>query len=68
MAYDGHPGNVRVKQRCKEAVLLPNMNSHIEQLVLECEARALSEKSGRPVQAPTATNQVAYPSMETTSG
>ena len=52
MAHDGHPGIVRMKQRCREAVWWPKMNIHVEQLVLECEACARSGKSVNPVQPP----------------
>ena len=32
------PDNIRTEQRCREAVWRPKMNTHVEQLVLECEA------------------------------
>ena len=52
MAHDGHPGIVRMKQRCREAVWWPKMNTHVEQLVLACEACARNGKSVKPVQPP----------------
>lgn len=32
------PDIIRTEQRCREAVWRPKMNTHVEQLVLECEA------------------------------
>lgn len=52
MAHDGHPGIVRMKQRCREAVWWPKMNTQIEQFVPKCEACARSGKSVKPVQSP----------------
>ena len=52
MAHDGHPGIVCMKQRCREAVWWPKMNTHVEQLVLACEACARSGKLVKPVQPP----------------
>lgn len=32
------PSIIRTEQRCREAVWWPKMNTHVEHLVLECEA------------------------------
>ena len=50
MAHDGHP--VQMKQRCREAIWWPGMNTHIEQFVHICEACAISGKSVKPTQPP----------------
>ena len=47
MAHDGHPGIVRMKQRCREAVWWPNLNKDIESFVQHCEACAGSGKSSK---------------------
>nr|XP_006813842.1 PREDICTED: uncharacterized protein K02A2.6-like [Saccoglossus kowalevskii] len=52
MAHDGHPGIVRMKQRCRETVWWPGMDSQIEDYVRNCEPCAISGKSARPKQPP----------------
>ena len=59
LAHDHHPGIVRMKQRCREAVWCPGMNTHIEQFVHNCEACAISGKSVKPTQPPM--QQIEWP-------
>ena len=46
------PYIIGTEQRCREAVWWPKMNTHVERLVLECEAYVRSGKSVMPVQPP----------------
>ncbi len=52
MAHDGHPGIVRMKEKCRVAVWWPGIDRQIEQFVKDCEACVLSEKSIKPVSPP----------------
>ena len=42
LAHDGQPGIVRMKQRCRDAVWWPGIDTHIEHFVANCEACHLS--------------------------
>ncbi|XP_048237058.1 uncharacterized protein K02A2.6-like [Haliotis rufescens] len=52
MAHNGHPGIVRMKQKCRESVWWPGIDRQIEKFVKDCEACVLSEKPMKPVAAP----------------
>ncbi len=52
MAHQGHQGVVRAKQRCREAVYWPGIDSHIEAYIKDCEACLVSEKSIKWAKAP----------------
>ncbi|XP_048241609.1 uncharacterized protein K02A2.6-like [Haliotis rufescens] len=52
MAHNGHPGIVKMKQKCCESVWWPGIDRQIEKFVKDCEACVLSEKSMKPVAAP----------------
>ena len=52
MAHDGHPGVVRMKQKCREAVWWPGIDHDIERYVKDCEPCVISGKSTKPVPAP----------------
>ncbi|KAL0161729.1 hypothetical protein M9458_045454, partial [Cirrhinus mrigala] len=46
MAHEGHLGIVKLKQRCRERVWWPGINSEIELLVKDCPACLVSGKMG----------------------
>jgi hypothetical protein len=52
LAHKGHPGIVRMKQRCRTTVWWPGLNTAIERHVRHCVACAVSGKSLRPTTPP----------------
>ena len=52
LAHEGHPGIVRMKQRCREAVWWPGIDGDREAFVRDCAACIVSGKSARPVPGP----------------
>ena len=52
LAHEGHPGIVRMKQRCREAVWWPGIDGDIETFIRDCVACVVSGKSVRPVPGP----------------
>ncbi len=52
LAHEGHPGIVRMKQRCRTTVWWPGMNHDVEAYVQHCVPCALSGKSTRPTTPP----------------
>ena len=52
IAHEGHPGIVRMKQRCRATVWWPGIDKRIEQHVKDCESCCLSEKAGSARPAP----------------
>jgi hypothetical protein len=52
LAHEGHPGIVKMKSKCREAVWWPGVDANIEQFVRECAACVISGKSVRPISAP----------------
>lgn len=52
LAHEGHPGIVRMKQRCREAVWWPGIDGDVETFVRDCAACIVSGKSARPVPGP----------------
>ena len=52
LAHEGHPGIVRMKQKCREMVWWPGIDKDIEVYVRHCEACIISGKSlqSRPAQ------------------
>lgn len=52
LAHEGHPGVVRMKQRCQQVMWWPRMNADIESHVRNCEPCIISGKSIKPVPAP----------------
>ena len=52
IAHEGHPGIVRMKQKCRECIWWPYVDKRVEQHVKHCECCHLSEKAGNPLPAP----------------
>jgi transposase InsO family protein len=52
LAHEGHPGIVRMKQRCREAVWWPAIDKDVEAYVRNCQACIVSGKSVKPQPAP----------------
>lgn len=52
LAHEGHPGIVRMKRRCREAVWWPGVDRDIEEFVRDCTACIVSGKSIHPVPGP----------------
>jgi transposase InsO family protein len=52
IAHEGHPGIVRMKQRCRETVWWPGIDIAIERYVRDCEPCILSGKSAKPRPGP----------------
>jgi len=52
LAHEGHPGVVRMKQRCRENIWWPGIDKDIEHYVRECTACVISGKSIRPTPLP----------------
>lgn len=52
LAHEGHPGIVKMKQRCRTTVWWPGMNNDIEHYVRHCVPCAVSGKSCRPTAPP----------------
>ena len=52
LAHEGHPGIVRMKQKCRESVWWPGIDMDIEDYVRDCMACVVSGKSVRPVPGP----------------
>jgi RNase H-like domain found in reverse transcriptase/Reverse transcriptase (RNA-dependent DNA polymerase)/Integrase zinc binding domain/Integrase core domain len=52
LAHEGHPGIVKMKQRCREAVWWPGIDKHLEQFVQACMPCIVSGKSIRPAPGP----------------
>ena len=52
LAHEGHPGIVRMKQRCRAAVWWPAIDTDVEAFVRDCTACIVSGKSVRPVPGP----------------
>jgi hypothetical protein len=59
LAHEGHPGIVRMKQRCRETVWYPGIDKDIEEYVRGCTACIVSGKSVAP--APGLLQAVALP-------
>jgi len=60
LGHEGHPGIIRMKQRCRESIWWPGIDVDVEQQVRECTACVLSGKSIRPVPLPA--RQIPLPS------
>ena len=60
LAYERHPGVVRMKQRCRENIWWPGIDKDIEQQVRECTACVITGKSIRPTPLPA--KQILLPS------
>jgi transposase InsO family protein len=52
LAHEGHPGIIRMKQKCRESVWWPGIDRSIEDYVRDCVACVVSGKSVRPVPGP----------------
>lgn len=52
MAHEGHLGVVKVKQRCRDTVWWPHIDTDVEELVRNCACCLLSGKTGQPATAP----------------
>ena len=52
LAHEGHPGIVRMKQRCRATVWWPGLNRDIEYYVRHCVPCSVSGKSLRPATPP----------------
>ena len=52
LAHEGHPGIVRMKRICRDAVWWPGINTQIEHFVRDCTACIVSGKSVHPVPGP----------------
>ena len=52
LAHEGHPGVVRMKRLCRDAVWWPGIDGHVEQMVKACRACIVSGKSTHPVPGP----------------
>jgi RNase H-like domain found in reverse transcriptase/Integrase zinc binding domain/Integrase core domain len=52
LAHEGHPGIVRMKQRCRTTVWWPGLNTAVERHVRHCVSCAVSGKSLRPTTPP----------------
>jgi transposase InsO family protein len=52
LAHEGHPGIVKMKQRCRSAVWWPGMNADVESYVRHCVPCAVSGKAVRATPAP----------------
>ncbi len=52
LAHEGHPGIVKMKQRCRATVWWPGMNCDVERHVRHCAPCAVSGKSCRPTAPP----------------
>ena len=52
LAHEGHPGVVRMKQRCRENIWWPGIDKDVEHQVRECTACVMSGKSIRPTALP----------------
>jgi hypothetical protein len=48
LAHEGHPGIVRMKQRCRESVWWPGIDRDVENHVKDCMACVVSGKSVQP--------------------
>jgi transposase InsO family protein len=48
LAHEGHPGVVRMKQRCRDAVWYPGIDGNIEDYIHNCTACVVSGKATRP--------------------
>jgi RNase H-like domain found in reverse transcriptase/Integrase zinc binding domain/Integrase core domain/Reverse transcriptase (RNA-dependent DNA polymerase) len=60
LAHEGHPGIIRMKQRCRMTVWWPGIDADIERFVEVCESCVTSGKSVRPLPGPL--QPVALPS------
>uniref|UniRef100_A0A3B3DB63 Gypsy retrotransposon integrase-like protein 1 n=1 Tax=Oryzias melastigma TaxID=30732 RepID=A0A3B3DB63_ORYME len=60
MAHEGHLGVVKVKQRCRDTVWWPRIDSDVEELVRNCACCLLSGRTGQPATAPL--NPAPWPS------
>ena len=60
LGHEGHPGIVRMKQRCRESIWWPGIDKDVEQQVCDCTACVLSGKFIRPVPLPA--KQIPLPS------
>jgi hypothetical protein len=52
LAHEGHPGIVRMKQKCRDAIWFPGIDAEIERFVRECEACTVTGKATRPTPGP----------------
>ena len=52
LAHEGHPGIVRMKQKCRESVWWPGIDRQVEDYVRDCVVCVVSGKSVRPVPGP----------------
>ena len=52
LAHAGHPGIVKMKQKCRECIWWPGIDKRVEQHVKHCESCTISEKAGNPRPAP----------------
>jgi transposase InsO family protein len=52
LAHEGHPGVVRMKQRCREAIWWPAIDRDVECFVRNCQPCIVSGKSIKPQPAP----------------
>ena len=60
LAYEGHPGTVKMRQRLRDWVCWPGINEDVEQHVKHCQACLLSDKLASPVTPPV--HSIPYPS------
>jgi hypothetical protein len=52
LAHEGHPGIVKMKLRCRDAVWWPGIDIQLERFVRECTPCIVSGKSTRPTPGP----------------
>ena len=52
LAHEGHPGIVKMKQRCRLTIWWPGINADVERCVQHCVPCAVSGKSTRATPAP----------------
>jgi hypothetical protein len=52
LAHEGHPGVVRMKRLCRDAVWWPGIDGQVELMVKACRACIVSGKAAHPVPAP----------------
>jgi hypothetical protein len=52
LAHEGHPGIVRMKQKCRDAIWWPGIDTCIERYVRDCMPCIVSGKSCKPTPGP----------------
>jgi transposase InsO family protein len=52
LTHEGHPGIIRMKQKCRQSVWWPGIDRSTEDYVRDCVACVVSGKSVRPVPGP----------------